>query len=109
MNVTRTIVLNVKAICKAKGLKIGTLEQKCGICTGYLARVEKRTAENPSQSGLRMETVCKIADFLGYTIAELCDPKTMYESEKKELALESEMLLNRLNEIKDRLEQIEKL
>ena len=59
------IYLNVKGLCKLKNTKIGLLESKIGMQTGYMSRIGKGAVN------ISLKATFEIAEYFGITIDEL--------------------------------------
>lgn len=59
------IYKNVQRLCKENGTNIFNLEKACGIANGTVGKWENRV------SSPRVDTLQKVADFFGVSVAEL--------------------------------------
>lgn len=65
MNLNERIYANVKSLCKLKNTKIGLLESRIGMQTGYLSRIGNGVVN------ISLKTTLEIAEYFGITIDEL--------------------------------------
>ena len=74
----KRIVENIYLLIKEKDLKIGDVESKSGISTGYLSRLKD------SKTNINIESLYKIANYLNVTIDSLvnCDFSELSATEK---------------------------
>ncbi len=59
------VLKNIARLCKEKGISICKLEKECGIGNGTISRWGK--------SSPTVDSVRKVADYLGVTVAELIE------------------------------------
>ena len=67
MNKTEQLINNIYYLSKKKGIKIGELEEKVGVSTGYISKIKKRAEDtNPS-----FELIASIASVLDVSMDTL--------------------------------------
>lgn len=64
MTITELFALNVYTLCKRNGLKIGEVEEKAGVCIGYISRVK-------SGGGVSFATAFRFAKILNVSLDDL--------------------------------------
>ena len=65
-NMKKVILANVLFLIARLGLKIGEVEEKVGVSTGYLSRLKDNS------TNIKLELVAALAEVLGYPMDLLC-------------------------------------
>lgn len=76
MTLNEMIVANVRYLAKLNCIKIGEIENKVGVSTGYFSRTVKR------DSSMTAETLYKVSEILKVSMDDLCSDIKLWELEE---------------------------
>ena len=75
MDINRIVAINVYYLAKKKDMKIGDIENKLGVSTGYISRMKN------SGNNIPLKTAYELARILGITMNDLCSNLRLKEME----------------------------
>ncbi len=102
---TLKFVSNVIAYAKAHDIRIGDIEETCGLSRGYLSRVQHSAKVN-----LTLEKAYRIANYLNMPVDAICDmdgDELIVKAQLSEAQAKAEKIASDIQALKDQVNSLQ--